>query len=670
MKNVITFWLIFLLCCRIASAQEVTLKHTVTGAETLLDIARNYNVSAEEIQELNPYIINGLKENDVLIIPKQSKNIDLDQQTIEYTVKTGDTKYSLARKFGISIADLESQNPHTVPMLKVGEVLRIGGNRGENFTAQNSTSYIVKSGDTKFGLSKKFGISIDQLEALNPQIVPTLMVGQTLSFVEKKPIPVLTTSETSVVSPVDVKENGNEKPNIILNTNSEKSILKEADIDAVKPSSNSGSYVSHTIQPGETLYGLSKLAGMSIDAFTELNPKLSTSVQAGMVIKMPSSNFTGVNGAYIPKAENVKSTSNYTDLRQTVIADKKKNLTFFLPFSEKQFVESNLDKNSLSDFVKYNRDFYRGALIAIDSAKSLGLNIDFDIVNIGSAKLSSELVTVAKNANIKSSDAIILPFYQNSIQDLAATVAENDVPVVTTSNLSKDKETPNLYEAVPSVYAQRKTMLDYLSSKNNSNLIVVNDESRSESRAFIAGNAPAAKFIQVKDNGVFNSERLIEMFQKGVKNYVVIDSDKKGVFISATNALLRETSNYSIQLAVLESSLIPDEVDVSGKRFVILEMLFPSIQSGKSSGISKTFGEVYKKQYFSEPVSMAAYGFDITFDTLLRLFQPENFEIGSKKITEYKSLKFQYSKNEWGYYSNFGVTIFQYEANDTHKQVK
>ena len=585
MKRIVVYGLFFFVCFQIGNAQETTIK-SVTNEETA----------------------------------------DETTQFIRYTVKAGDTKYSLAKRFGIEIITLQNQNPQIVPMLKVGEVLQIDldGNQSNSF--QNNHFYIVKTGDTKFGLSQKFGVSIEQLEAWNPHIVQTLMIGQRLTLSGSTPVPTEIVIDTSVASRDDSQNNQTEQ--------------------------QTNEYVSYTIQPGETLYGLSKSAGMIIEAFLDLNPELATSVQAGMIIKMPS--------------ENKKSTSNYTDLRQTLIKNKRKNLTFFLPFSETDFISDLINRDNLSAYLEDNRDFYRGALIAMDSVRSLGLNFDFDIVNLDTAKLSPE--AIAKNATINSSDAIIVPYYQKNFQEFTAHLALDNIPVITVSSLSETPGSPNLFEAVPSINAQRKTMLDYLSSRKDGNLVVINDENRSESRDFIIANIPEAKFVQVKANGTFDSEDLVKMLQKNSKNYVILDTDKNGVFISATNALLRELSNYQIQLVVLESSLIPDEDDVSRKRFVILNMLYPSF-SKVNSHTQRIFRKHYMKRYSSQPVTMSAYGFDITFDTLLRLFQPESFEMVSKKITEYNILKFQYSKNEMGYYSNFGVSIFKYETHDIHKQV-
>lgn len=657
MKLIIAFFFTVLLCFNIGNTQETTLKHTVASDESLVDIAKRYSVTVEDIQKYNPSAVNGVQENDVLFIPKSSTaSSSSNTQPSQYTVQPGDTKFSLSKRFGLTIATLESLNPQIVPVLKVGAILQLDESNLTINDAPNDAMYVVQAGDTKYGLSKKFGISIGQLERINPHTVPELLIGQTLTFVDSN----ISTTHTSEAGIADAEMS---TPEILNNKKETNNYVAEV------VTYNSSGAVNYTIKPGETLYGLSKAAGITIDELIALNPKLSTSVQAGMMIILPSPNSTVSNESAIGQIKTSKLSFENTDLRKSLVLDKNKNLMFLLPFSLKEFNDKNWVANHQNESVQYNRDFFRGAIIAMDSAKSLGLKFQFNSVNTGVSKLSSDLVTKAEKANVNSYDAVILPFFEKSVQDLAAVVNEN-IPVVTTSNLNIGKETSNLFEAVPSVIEQRKVMLDYLASKDNRNIIVINDDSRNESREFISAKTPNARFVQVKDNGIFNADDLIGKLQKKSKNYVVLDTDKSGVFISATNSLLKEMSNYSIQLVVLESALMPDEIDVSRKRFVILNLLYPSFSNVATMRNEKTFRAIYKKQYNSEPSTMSSYGFDITFDTLLRLFQPDSFENVSEKITVYNTLWFKYSKNEQGYYSNSGVSIFQFETNDTRLQVK
>src|SRR5690606_35927530 len=164
-------------------------------------------------------------------------------------------------------------------------------------------------------------------------------------------------------------------------------------------------YVLHTIQPGETLYGLSKQAGMTIDDFLILNPKLSFAVQSGMSIKMPNSNFIKKNGA---SPSNLTRFSNYSDLTQTLVKEKNKKIIFLLPFSETAFNDSHLMAGTFSEYQIENRDFFRAALLAVKSARSLGLNLEIEIMDTGNSKLPADLLNLTNTSNLESPDAIVV----------------------------------------------------------------------------------------------------------------------------------------------------------------------------------------------------------------------------------------------------------------------
>src|SRR5690554_27313 len=662
MKQIIPTWFAICLFFLTGNAQENTLVHKVDGGETLADIAQLYNLSEEDIKELNPDLTDKLSVDDVIIIP-------ISAAKVTYIVKSGDTKYSLSHKFHISIAELEAQNPHIVPVLKVGQRLVLEDNFVNSHIDQDVETYTVKSGDTKYSLSKRFGVTITQLEKANPQIVLGLLTGQVLSLPKNS-------SETLYKSERLVHSNSNENttsnvvehPNNNLANTQPNHVQKPESLGDKNLKNSTVSYEFYTIQPGETLYGLSRRAGMSIEEFKALNPKLSVSVQAGMNIKMPSSSvYKNIDNTEI---DAVPETSlNYSSLTQTLIFNKKRSLLFCLPFSENKFSEDGMEGDDLSDFIKDNRDFFRGALMAIDSIKAMGLNVDFDIVEVDSNEFLSKLKTT-NNVGNKLYNAVILPFYNERFKDITTIVDQKDIPIIVAYNEEEEnKKINNLFEAVPSVKTQHQIMLDYLVSKADRNLIVISDKNRTVSQQSVVENDPKTRFVYVEKNGSFNSEDLIGALRKNMKNYVVIDSERNNVFISATNTLLRELSSYSIQLAVLDSSLIPSESDVSINRFIILDMLYPSLLEIDASFSKEVFSDLYKKQYYSEPVSMSMYGFDITFDTLLRLFQAEDFEQTIEKRTRYNTLDFNYSENDWGYYTNLGVNILKFKSNGVGEKV-
>ena len=92
-------------------------KHTVLKGETVPAIAQKYKVTPYDIYKLNPDSQNGIKENSILLIPKsipQSNSsaalkTTATNKVIDYTVVAGDTKYNVAKRFGISVEEKEKK---------------------------------------------------------------------------------------------------------------------------------------------------------------------------------------------------------------------------------------------------------------------------------------------------------------------------------------------------------------------------------------------------------------------------------------------------------------------------------------------------------------------------------------------------------------------------------
>ncbi|WP_278022273.1 lytic transglycosylase [Flavobacterium ginsengisoli] len=105
--------------------------HQVVAKESLFSIARQYNVSVEDLENLNKDIlINGLQIGQTISIPNKRKTLDgrvrvINQETVFHVVEPKETKFSIAKKYGISIDQLESQNPEIVNGLIVGNKLAI-----------------------------------------------------------------------------------------------------------------------------------------------------------------------------------------------------------------------------------------------------------------------------------------------------------------------------------------------------------------------------------------------------------------------------------------------------------------------------------------------------------------------------------------------------------------
>lgn len=94
--------------------------------------------------------------------------------TIEYTVVSGDTLWSIANRFGTTVGEIKALNGLTSDLLLIGQVLKIPSKQGTNI------SYTVVSGDTLWSIARRYGTTVDAIKRLNGLTGDEIRVGQTL----------------------------------------------------------------------------------------------------------------------------------------------------------------------------------------------------------------------------------------------------------------------------------------------------------------------------------------------------------------------------------------------------------------------------------------------------------------------------------------------------------
>ena len=145
--------------------------YTVKKGDTLYSIAKDKNISLDELKELNNLKSNDLYIGDQIIVPSiESYN---DEYEI-YIVKKGDSLWKIAKDNNININDLIKVNGLDNLTLNVNQELIIPEN--EN----NKDYYIVQSGDTLWSIAKKLNIDVNELKSINNINNNFLSVGQKL----------------------------------------------------------------------------------------------------------------------------------------------------------------------------------------------------------------------------------------------------------------------------------------------------------------------------------------------------------------------------------------------------------------------------------------------------------------------------------------------------------
>ena len=214
--------------------------YVVKKGDSLWSIAKKYGISVDELKSLNKLSSNLLSVGQVLkVIGDSSTNNEL------YIVKSGDTLYSIARRFGVSVDELKKYNNLTSNSLSIGQQLYIPtGQITEDIVGSNYDTYIVKSGDTIYSIANSYGVNPSFIRDLNNLNGDVVIVGQKLL------IPV----SSDVI-----------------------------DTDVVN-------YIDYRVVSGDTLYGISNRYGISVDELKRINNLSSNNLSVGQVIKVPIMN--------------------------------------------------------------------------------------------------------------------------------------------------------------------------------------------------------------------------------------------------------------------------------------------------------------------------------------------------------------------------------------------
>lgn len=147
--------------------------YIVKKGDSLWSIARANNLSVDELKSLNNLTSNVLSIGQRLLI---SNNSSLPSNI--YVVKKGDTLWSIANNFNVSVNDLKNANNKFSNSLSIGEQLIIPGNSSNENVSTNI--YTVKSGDNLYSIAKRYNVSVNEIKSLNNLTSNILSIGQKL----------------------------------------------------------------------------------------------------------------------------------------------------------------------------------------------------------------------------------------------------------------------------------------------------------------------------------------------------------------------------------------------------------------------------------------------------------------------------------------------------------
>ncbi|MFT8608869.1 MAG: LysM peptidoglycan-binding domain-containing protein [Liquorilactobacillus nagelii] len=207
----------------LASTANASASTTVKVAknDTVWGLAKKYNVSIDSIESTNHISTSShlILQNQSLTIPDKSSNTTKtntdSNNTSSVTVNSGDSLWTIAQKYGTTVANLQKLNgfSDSETLITVGQNLKVSGTATTTATqttktatttsqvtvSANHVTYTVKSGDSLYTIAQEYGVSVDSLRSSN-NLNSVLLPGQTLTINDPTKTPATTTTQTTATA--------------------------------------------------------------------------------------------------------------------------------------------------------------------------------------------------------------------------------------------------------------------------------------------------------------------------------------------------------------------------------------------------------------------------------------------------------------------------------------
>ena len=524
---------------------------------------------------------------------------------VSYSVKKGETLKSIAKEYKLSKKDLRKLNPGIskkpkpntviiVPNINFGEVV-------EEVKNDDDTLYLVQPKETLFGISRKFGITIEELKTANAELEYGVKIGMKLTI----PKPSITQAKDSI------------------------------------------NYVLHTVIIDDTVYNLTKRYEVTEESLVALNPMLKEGLNLGMLLK--------IKPIEIVEEENV--------FVEEINLDKELNVVLMLPYQLNKLNDSirngSFDKSN--SLLNITTDFHLGAQIAIDSLRQKGLKMNVEYLDTENSNYKLQYLVNTKD--FKTTDIVIGPLFF----DKAYWVAKHIKTPIIAPFFSKKQDslsTNNLIKTSPNLEVYENKLLNYMKETyNGETIVVVNDEKpENQSKLWRIVNKIKAfdsiqnvAVIKPKD-GFIDSEIFTQKLDTLSKNWVFIISNERVTTAAAVNNLKTYVEDVDIRLFALNKGANFNNIE---NRFLgKLNFVFPTSEFVDINNENVIrFNDIYKSKNYALPTKYAIQGFDVTYDALIRVASSESFEDELNMGTSSRlSRIFNYNEK----LENTGVFLIQY----------
>ncbi len=605
-------------------------------------------------------------------LPSGKKITENGKTFVLYKVQQGETLYSLGKRYQVDLQELTAVNPQLTKGLKAGMTIKIpvGGEpiRNSKPEAEQKPERILEhqvlKKETLYSISRKYGISIDQLLAFNPG-KSKLKKGEILRIPQWS----------------DPRKK----------------------IDAAASSREAGrsSVVLHPVKEGETLYALSRKYNVTVDDIIRSNPFLETKLpHPGDTLRIVTQRGESEEQKPVAEKSDVALKPGDCDLLPASVREKKKiKVALLIPLmmSENKLLNHELwgkheeigmtPEGLPSDTLRSNTrlagqmqfhgnsenfiHFYEGALLALDSLEKAGIRVEMEVWD--TEQKPSKVKNFVSSGVLSSADLIIGPVYPNEQKEIVDFAAKQKIPIISPLSPSDEytRENEYFFQVNPSRdFTSLKTREYIVSSYRNCNIVVLQtsasgNEAENESAALRKalekegdkGSTPI-RICNFRKDGFASLRKMMDKEKKNVLVLPTVNEAEVSVVVSNMKALSAE-----FDVVVIGNNRFPqfESIDPEHYHYANLEFLTP-YWPDLNQQVPRSFIHNFRVHFRTDPNQYSIQGYDVTFFFVKALsdYGDGFVKCLSKEKASLVQGNYMFRKLASGGYINNGLSVVQY----------
>lgn len=531
---------------------------------------------------------------------------------IVHYAEEGNTLWGLHATYHVPVNDIIAANPGIEKGLKEGQkvVIPVGNAEAGTRDGMMVKEHTVVKGDTPYSLAKKGGCTVDELNALNPDIKNGLKIGQVVRIPVKYTAPVQKPVET-----VEQPDTPKQPQPVVTFT------------DTV---------ISHTVRDDETLYSISKRFMVPVIELQEFNKLKSNKIKPGDVIRIPMKKEQ-VKQIEVRSVEPIKPERKID--QELLFKNKDEyHIAVMLPFY--------LDGGTGSSEALKNiaTEFYMGIELAADSLEDLGLKAVLHVYDVANDSL--DVVNTLKKPEMKNMDLIIGPLLPQGAEIVGNWCKANQIRLVCPSacNSAMLKNNPYVYAAVPSDITQEQITARYVIEHHSKDQIVlVNTGVAKDKELYDAFRARFMELSKTKGNIKLieiKTADLAAYIRKNAGTVFVVPTRDRSAAVNFMNTLHKSGSKAGNgTISVFGTKDWANFDDIKG----VVRNKY-NVHWASSSDLNYTLPETksllrrYRAKYHSDMSRYGAHGFDVMYYFTRSLLMDKKPEQGVMNAFDMKQI--------------------------------